>query len=146
MSKFNAELRSSFCLTLFVTLNHGGALVLLWGFGLLPAWASCIGSLLCLVSFWHALGRHALRFSSNAIVSLCAGSSEGEWYLLDRLGRSLPMTWKGGSVVTPMLAVLQYQRKDRLFSILPSAVVVCADAIDKETFRRLRVQLRTSQR
>lgn len=116
---------------------HGGAVILVW---VCPMAVSIRVAVLALVgaSFYHSLCVHALR-SARAAVTAIAFDAEGGC----ALRRGHGDVWEEGRLVEKSvqrwLAVLTVRASERRW---PVNVVICADAVSPEAFRRLRLRLR----
>lgn len=131
------ELGASRALAAVLVLLHGGALVIAMSVPLnSPTRVALI--ILVIASLYRALGLHALRRTGGAITAFmlrdddtCAVRRRGweEWResrLLDR--------W-----VHPWVTILIVREEGRRWT---SSIVIPADAVAAEAFRRLRVRLR----
>src|SRR5688572_8326404 len=129
-------LRRSYTLTSLLLFTGMGAIVLL---ALYLSWPlAAIGCGWVIWALWQAWQRHALRRHPEAIVALrledtglaCQYRS-GVW----RNGTVL-----SGGLVTAVLSVVRWRAAESATKAV--VLVVCADAIDHEDYRRLRQHLR----
>ena len=89
-----------------------------------------------LATAYHVL--HALQRTPRSCIALVL-DSKGEWQLMTRDGGRYATTILPSSFVTPCLTILNCSLTDRL---LQYHIVILPDALDAESFRRLRVWLR----
>lgn len=135
------ELRFSRQLALVLGCAHLGALLVL---AILPLtlWLQTGGAVLLLLSAVHAFRRHVFRRGRNAVVALHFTDRE-------QLGiRMYDGTWRSGQVlgsstVGTTLTVLNIALEGRR---LPVHVILPADSLAADDFRRLRVWLRWGPR
>jgi toxin CptA len=135
------ELRSSRQLALVLGFAHLGALLVL---AMLPLalWLQTGGAVLLLLSAAHAIRRHALRHGRQAAVALHFTDREqvrvrmqdGSWHAGHVLGSSTV-----GASLTLLNIALDGRR-------LPVHVILAADSLAADDFRRLRVWLRWGPR
>ena len=132
------ELKRSRALAMLLLTMHGLTLVLalslplpiFWKLAVAPVLAPSLAAYSVRGEAWRALAS-----SVTAITPLPDSGIEVQTRRRERRAARL----QAGSFVTPQLTVLRYRHKDRFFS---SHVVILADAVDAEDFRRLRVHLR----
>ncbi len=126
---------SSRQLGLGLALAHLGALPVLWSltwpWWARLAWTAAVLASLCWSWSWHVLHR------GDAVVEVLF-KPEGEWWITTAKQASCLGTLLPGGVVQPWLTVLVF----RLADGRRRAVVLLADNVDPDGFRRLRVQLR----
>lgn len=131
------EPRRSRQLALALLLVHGAAMGAVMNLTL-PAWAmvGLVGGVI--VSLYHAFNTHVLGRSATAICSLY-WAADGQWTLVTCAGESLEGRLLSGSYVHPRLVLLGFAlaRGGRRM------VVLLPDSLDRQTFRRLLVRLRT---
>lgn len=129
------DLGVSRALAVVLSVLHGGALVL---GTTLPVQISMRLALTALValSLYRTLRRYALRRSRDAVVALAFG--DGDECALRRRDSA---EWEQGRLVSrwvqPLAAILVLRSDGRR----PENVVVTADTLDADVFRRLRVRL-----
>ncbi len=135
--KIVLELGTSRMLAAVLVIVHVGAaaIALLMPVTVLLRLAICA---LVAVSLYRALWAHALRRSANAIVAVELDGEGGACAV-----RRRAMDWRQGRLIDrwahPLLTLLVVRCDE---SRWPANVVIPADAVAKETFRRLRVRLR----
>ncbi len=122
-------------LAIFLMLVHlGGILMLLnlpWQW-----WQIVLMSSVTLISLIYSLGRHVLQTHQRSISEI-NWTSDGRWLLTTRSGNSFQARLSANSFLHPQLVVLNFihGRWKR------QSVVLFRDALDQESFRRLRVRL-----
>jgi hypothetical protein len=127
------ELRRSRRLALYLAAAHAGALALV---SLLPLGVLAgmlLAALICL-SLARTFVAHILMRGERAVVAL-VWARDGEWRLLERGGREHVCRLRPGSFRHPFLTVLNFTGARRC------TIVLLADSLDRDTFRRLRVRL-----
>ena len=131
------ELGPSRVLTAVLVLLHFGAVVLALVVPLALVFRATLVILIAL-SFYVGVYRHGLRRGGNAIVALML-SGEDEC----AVRRRNTTEWETGRVVDrwvqPWLTILTVRSDARRWS---TSIVICADAVAPDAFRRLRVRLR----
>lgn len=141
-AQLNLEPGRSLWLGVLLLLAHGGSLGVLFLVPL-PVYAAWAAALIVLASMAWGIRRHALRLDRNAIVRL-VWDADDAWLLVTAAGRELAAVLMTSSYVHPWLAVLNFQTEGtgvrRLWR--RRSVVLLPDALDAESFRRLRVRLR----
>ncbi|MBI3898603.1 MAG: hypothetical protein HY308_09940 [Gammaproteobacteria bacterium] len=132
------ELRASPLLALVFVLTHTGALI----FALLlplPVAVRVALSFTLLISLYRTLRQHVWRRGPNAVVGIASASVPGE-YTIRFAGSNAHYAGKLMSRwLQPWLTILVVRLADRRW---PVSVIIPADAVTAENFRRLRVQLR----
>ncbi len=128
-------LRPSRRLVILLMLAHAGALVLVLMLPL-PWPAMLVLWLATLVSMGWSISIAFLRRS--AIVELIH-EAEGEWALRDAAGNAMMGRLLPGSYLHPQLVVLNFARNGERWRL--RRVVILADMLDADSFRRLRVWL-----
>ena len=131
---------SYYLMALLATAHAGGAILVgmvpLHGFLKTGLWA------LLVVSAVHAIRLHGLRTASRAVVELEL-DTEG----LCAVRRKGDENWRAAeivqSLVHPWLVILVLKPADRLWRV---SLVIPADAVEAEVFRRLRARLRLQTR
>lgn len=129
-------LKPSRLMLVALAVMHGLA-VLATAISGLPLWARAAIFLLVVLNFMHQW--YSRWSSSNPSLVEGMALAQGQATLYCRDGRTVGGLVLGSSMVTPFLCVI---------NILPTgqrvarSVIVLADAMDAETYRRLRVQLR----
>jgi toxin CptA len=140
-STLHIRLRPSRVLALVLLFMHGGAMAVMVPAGLSP-WLTLLISAGIVTSLVHTLKAHALLRARNAVVQL-VWDAEGEWTLLTAAGQSFKARLLPTTYLHPHVVILNFRRDHRWGS---RAVVVLPDAVDADTFRRLRVRLATHRR
>lgn len=108
----------------------------------LPAWAKLALAITIAASLANALWRHAFLKARYALTGIELGEADrasvetrdGRWHD----ARVLPTTY-----VSPLLSVLNVRLEDRMFT---RHMLIVADNVDADDFRRLRVRLRWGYR
>lgn len=137
-SKFVAPVRipinSSRWLLAGITLAHSGAFCILWQLTL-PYWVKIVLLPLIASSLAVSCYRH-LYISADSLKELLL-TSEDEWLLTTRNGKTYEGRLLHGHYVHPGLVVLPFATGNRRLT-----VVITPEMIDEDVFRRLRVRLR----
>jgi toxin CptA len=131
------RLKRSKSLALLLWAAHIVAAVALWA-SPLPAWATGAGSMLLALSAGWSVRGHAFRTAPSSVVelelyedcTLSARTADGRW---------LQYRMVGSSFCSRMLTVLNL-RSDSAWGV--HSVLISADSVDPDAFRRLRVWLR----
>jgi hypothetical protein len=131
------QLRPSLYLLALLLFLHGGALAIIWYLSV-PLLLAAIITVLCLFSLWQTLAIHVLRNSKKAITQL-RKENDGQWELKTRSGKVFSARLRGDSICTTHCVLLNFRIAGKH---LPLSVVIWRDAVDNESFRRLRGQLR----
>ncbi len=137
-NKIRLELRASRLLLVVLVAVHGGALAIaMWV--PLPLALRLGLVVLIVVSAYRELNRHALRRAQGAIVAFELSAEDGACAVRRRGSTDWQEARLVEQWVHPRLTLLtvRYARKR-----WPAGVVIAADAVEKEAFRRLRTQLR----
>lgn len=131
------DLGCSRALIAVLVIFHGGAIILAL---LLPISIAIRAALVALaaVSLFHSARLHASRRARGAVVSLALNDEGGcAWR---RRGSD---AWEEGRIIERsvhrLLAIVVVRAAERRRS---TPIVICADAVYREAFRRLRVRLR----
>jgi len=130
------ELRPSNTLAGILLLLHLGAVLIVF-FVVYPGWLRLGLFSVCVWSLWSNLRQHAWRNADKAIISFV--EQYDEWYLIDRAKNKYSATLCGDSIVTPYFAILNFRRERRTIK----SIVILPDTIQRDSFRRLRVHLRS---
>ncbi len=134
------RLRASPALAAWVAGTSLCAIVLMAGY--LPAAAAFAGGCVVLLHAWRMLRLHALRRHPEALAALQISSGELTWQL--RSGVWCNGTIPAGGIVTRWITVTRLRgTADRPRH---QTLVLCADALDADDYRRLRVYLRWGRR
>jgi len=136
----HASVRSSRIIASVLLIVHTGAAAILIPLDLPLWWKTAVGAAIA-ASLLHSICQHALRRTRRGVVAIevrdqCAAAiagRDGSW----RDARILGSTW-----VSPWLTVLNLKVHGERFA---THVVLVADSIDREDFRKLRVLLRWSR-
>jgi toxin CptA len=135
-SRLIIQLKVSAALGAVLSLLHLGALALLFLVDL-PLWSSAALGVLLLASLYRSLVRHALRSAPEAIRALRWHEEEG-LSITRGNGKSPVAASIRSRFVHPALVLLSLRLPGRL---LPVSLVIAADALEADVFRRLRVAL-----
>lgn len=131
-------MRASALLVAIFSAVHLGALTIVL---IVPLAVSVRVALAVLIaaSLYRELNRHALRLARSAVVAFELRAEDGTCALQRRRSPD----WEEGRVVDqwvyPRLTLLVLRLSQRKW---PVSVVIPQDAVEKDSFRRLRVQLR----
>ncbi|RMD71251.1 MAG: hypothetical protein D6819_02210 [Gammaproteobacteria bacterium] len=132
--RLHLRLRPSRLLALVLLLLHGGALLALaplpW-----PPWLVLLVSAGVIASLFHSLRRYALLLDPASVVELL-WEEDGSWHLLTAQGEEVRARLAGAASYAH-LVVLSF----RLEGDGGRAVVILPDALDVQSFRRLRMHL-----
>jgi len=132
-----ARLEPSLHLAAILGFVHFAAIGMLWPLAL-PTTIKLAGTILFVVSSIFYLRSYALLRSPRSIVAFEL-SEEMACTLETQHGEHIVCTLLGSSFVSPYLTVLNLKPFGKFFT---RSVVILADGIDAEQFRRLRVLLR----
>ena len=110
-----------------------GVLALAWPWWAVPSWWLAAGG-----ATWCAIRRHASLASPQAMIALRYDAS-GALHVQSGNGTWHSATLLGSSCVTPWCTVLNLRLAGKRCS---RSMVIVPDAVDAQTFRRLRVRLR----
>lgn len=131
------DLGRSHALIAVLVVFYGGAVILAL---LLPISIAIRAALVALlaVSFGHSVRLHGTRRARGAVVSFVLSDEGGcAWRRRDS------DTWEEGRIVElsvhRLLAIIVVRAAERR---RPTYIVICADAVHGQAFRRLRVRLR----
>jgi hypothetical protein len=131
-------LRASALLVAILSVVHVGALTIVLSVPL-PVSVQAALAVLIVASFYRELNRHALRRARSAVVAFELRAEDGTCALQRRRSPN----WEEGRVVDqwvyPRLTLLVLRLAQRKW---PVSVVIPQDAVETDSFRRLRVQLR----
>lgn len=131
----------SLCLAGFFIFIHLGAMLCILAVPIV--WAMKI-AILCIAAYnlGYCLNRHVLRRHPAAIVKLWPGE-QGTWILQTKNGKVHIASLRGDSVITAAFVLLNFQQTRRRFLLLKNhlTVMLCADGVEAEAFRCLRVYL-----
>lgn len=136
MHKPKLRLNTSNYLSVLLLLNHLGAISILSLLDLVQ-WLWQLSVAGCVVSLLLLLRYHAWRVSAQSVHELWPLTG-GQWALRDRQGEIKIARLCAESVVTRCITVLNFKVKGQRRVV---SVVICPDAVDSESFRRLRVWL-----
>ncbi len=137
MALLTVNLKPSRRLILILSLAHLVAASALWPLVLSIA-IKLTGVALVVTSLIYYLRKDALLSAKNAVVALEI-SDEMQCTLTTQSDASIVCAIQGNTFVAPYLTVLNLKPEKQLFT---RSVVIFPDAIDAETFRKLRVLLR----
>lgn len=123
---------------LFIGLSVGFFSQWHWGFSILTAVVLSFAALYYLaLHYWHRATKSVSEFNQDAegqwsllCPNLQRQKSQSDWVLVELLGNSFVSTW---------LVVLNFKGEGKRFT-----VILPADYLDNDTFRRLRVRLRVA--
>lgn len=127
-------------LGIFLTVTHGGGLLLLLWLALPGGLMGCLSLGIC-VSLHQSLRGQALLSSSRAIIEV-SWDGEGVWRLRQRNGREWIGKLLPGYFVGPRLVLLSFVQRPWWRR---ASVVFLSDNIEAESLRRLRVRLRITR-
>ena len=114
---------------------HITILFVLMGFSF-QWWAKSLFALIVLTSLVVSIRRYNGFYSKKLI---CHFSKEGEyWYLHQHDGKVLRGTLLGHSVLTKYLLILNFSVKPPIGEKQKRTIIIFSDAVDANTFRRLR--------
>ncbi len=130
-------LKPSHTFFVLLLLLHAGAIVIAWCL-VMPIILSLIITVSCLVSLWRALQQHVVRKSDKAIVKLWRGQ-DGKWQLQRYDGSVESGELGDGSIRSNTFVLLNFKMQNKRFKL---PVLIWRDALDADSFRRLRVLLR----
>lgn len=116
-----------------IIVAHGGAAMLL--FTAFPVWASLCLSCPIVISFVHVMTHHGLLSNTSSIKELIWNDAN-QWILITRDNKQYVSTLLPSSYCHAKVAVLNFRSKNNR-----SSIVLLADGVDKDIFRRLRVGL-----
>ncbi len=130
-------LRPSHQLAFILIVAHAATAALLWMLGL-PVWLAGAATLLLLVSAAHSVRHHALRRGPHAITTLAFSDREAVRITVGD-GRSCRGQVLDSSMVGVRMTILNIALDGRRRR---AHVILLADSLDADDFRRLRVWLR----
>jgi toxin CptA len=97
--------------------------------------------LMLLAAAGHAILQHGLRRLKHSVVTLQLKPDNSVSILL-KDGRRQAVRIMPSTVVTPLLSVVHYRLQESAWYWPMRHVLILADAVDAEDYRRLRVRLR----
>jgi toxin CptA len=100
--------------------------------------------LMLLAAAGHAILQHGLRRLKHSVVTLQLKPDNSVSILL-KDGRRQAVRIMPSTVVTPLLSVVHYRLQESAWYWPMRHVIILADAVDAEDYRRLRVHLRWSK-
>jgi toxin CptA len=100
--------------------------------------------LMLLAAAGHAILQHGLRRLKHSVVTLQLKPDNSVSILL-KDGRRQAVRIMPSTVVTPLLSVVHYRLQESAWYWPMRHVLILADAVDAEDYRRLRVHLRWSK-
>lgn len=136
--KIRLELRASALLVAVFVVLHMGAFAIALFIPLATA-LRIVLALLIAASLYRELNRHALRRSQSAVVMFELQSEDGACTLQRRGSPHAEEARLLDQWVYPRLTLLVVRLAQHRW---PVSVVVPADAVERDSFRRLRMQLR----
>ena len=131
------ELRRSWHTTLLLGFISGGGFAAPWVIDM-PVLVQTVLSLGVAASGLYSIAKHALRCMDAAVTTLYCDANEN-WYLTTRSKQTQPAALLPGCYVHPLMTVMRFRRADGR----RVCVMLLADGLDSDDFRRLRVHLRT---
>lgn len=134
---FWVELERSWHAALLLGAISGGGFAVPWVIDM-PVFAQTALSLGVAASGLYSIAKHALRCMETAVTTLYCDANEN-WYLTTRSKQTQPAALLPGSYVHPLMTIMRFRRADGKLV----CVMLLADGLDSEDFRRLRVHLRT---
>ena len=141
-SPLQLDVYTSRSLLFFVFVIHAIALAALIVFVALPLIAIITLGLVLIINFFRVMRTHALRGSRKAVVRLI-WEDNGHWYFVRRSGEKTRVKYKGNSIASPWLTVLNFKVPDKWFS---ESVILVRDNVNIDSHRKLRVRLQTTPR
>lgn len=132
------ELHRSWWLAALLLLMHSGALLIVVLVPL-PLWAKGLLGTIVIASATTSLNTHALRRGKHAMVCVIWDGTQ-QWTLRTAAGEEFTARLLPGSYVAASLVILNFALKGRWRR---RSVVILPDALDANSFRQLRVYLRT---
>lgn len=109
--------------------------------GVLPWPWRLISCLMLLVAAGHAILQHGLRRLKHSVVALQLKPDNSVSILL-KDGRRQEVRIMPSTVVTPLLSVVHYRLQEAAWYCPMHYVLIFADTVDAEYYRRLRGRLR----
>jgi hypothetical protein len=131
------SIKSSRILFMLLLLLHAGAIVIAWTLTM-PIAVSIIITTGCLVSLWFNLHKHVFRTKDKQAIVKLWPEQDGKWQLQNVKGEIYSGELSGGSVKTNAFVLLNFKIPNKRFKL---PVVIWRDALDADSFRRLRVLL-----
>ena len=128
------NLKPSVQLAMLLASSHAGAVILVLYLSI-PAKIALV--ILLVIGMIHAIRHHALLARPSSTVFLKI--DEGLCQIALKDGSRLRCTVLGSTYVSPWLTALNLKEEGKRFI---RSVVILPDALDSETYRRLRVLLR----
>jgi toxin CptA len=126
---------SRFLFTLLLLL-HAGAVAITWW--MTPVALALLITMGCLASWWSTMQRHVSRKTAKAIVKLWP-TQDSKWELESYSGKIYSGELGNGSVRSKWFVLLNFKIPHKRFQL---PVLIWRDALDTDSFRRLRVLLR----
>jgi hypothetical protein len=136
MPPLTLNLKPSPTLSTLLVILHGGAIGILWYMPIPILLASTLTGL-CGISLGITLCRHTLRITNKAIVQLWEEPANN-WKLKDRSGRIYLGTLSGDVLRTTQCVLLRFNVFHSRFKL---PIIIWRDALDDDSFRRLRIQM-----
>ncbi len=140
MHSLQIQLKPSRILSGLLLFMTGLGLASVWLAPYAWAWKGLI-SLLVLAACAHAVLQHGLRCLATSVLALQIDAAH-TLQLTHKNGQQWLVTVRPDSVVTAYLTVIHYRAPAAHWFTLSRHLVIVADALDAEAYRRLRVHLR----
>ena len=133
------EIRRSKSLLYFLCLLHVIAIGVIF-FLVMSIEIILLLTLFILYSAYYSITRYALLSAPDAVVTVIWDHND-KWKIRTRRSREQVVKLMWDSFTHPNLTVLNFKRQGQFFS---QSVILLADNVNKEDFRRLRVRLKTT--
>lgn len=130
-------LQSSRLTRYFLILVHALSFIVLFSLPLAPGWKYGL-SVLCLLNLVDSWRQYVCLKGRKAVIQLSQRHAHF-WQLETAEGERFLARLAGESICTPWLVVLNFRQPKQWFA---TSVVIPRDAMDADSFRRLRVRLR----
>jgi len=133
------EIGSSKKLLVLLVILHGLSFAVLFVLNLHIAILLSLG-IGVISSAYYSISYHALKNLPSSIIGIVV-LADGRWLLQLKSGQEIEAKIDGNSYVQPFCTILVFQCEDRFLS---RSVVLLRDNVEKEDYRRLRVQLKVA--
>jgi toxin CptA len=130
---------SPFLGLIFSIIHFGAVLIVL--IIAIPFWLALILSLIAVASGAHAIRRHAMHVTDDAI-ELAIMEANGDWYVKQKSGKESSAQLIGDSFVSLYLVVLNFQ----LETGKRSSLILIPGMLSEDEFRQLRIRLKLSKK
>lgn len=132
------KVKSSRYLTIFFSIIYCGAIAILLQSALV-IFIKLAGIIICLIAFSYCLGRNHCFYLPNTATQLWR-AKEGHWLVLTRDGKLYQGELLGDSYISSLLLILNFRLLNPKKKI---SVLLAADTLSQDEFRRLKVALQT---